>query len=44
MTRGFRRGQTLDPMPMTPEQFAERMRSDYDKYHRLVTIYGARIE
>ena len=36
--------QTLDPMPMTPEQFLQRMRSDYDKYDRLVKISGARIE
>jgi tripartite-type tricarboxylate transporter receptor subunit TctC len=37
-------GQTLDPMPMTPEQFLQRMRADYDKYDRLVKISGARIE
>ena len=35
---------TLDPMHMTPEQFAQRLRSDYDKYARVVKISGARIE
>jgi tripartite-type tricarboxylate transporter receptor subunit TctC len=36
--------QTLDPMHMTPEQFAERLRSDYDKYAKVVKISGARID
>ena len=36
--------QTLDPMPMTIEEFAQRLRSDYDKYERVVRISGARIE
>lgn len=36
--------QTLDPMPMTPEQFAARLKSDYDKYGRVVKISGARID
>ena len=36
--------QTLDPMYMTLEQFAQRLRSDYEKYDRLVKISGARIE
>ena len=36
--------QTLDPMHMTPEQFAARMKSDYDKYEKVVRISGAKIE
>ena len=35
---------TLDPMYMTPEQFAQRLRADYEKYARVVKISGARIE
>lgn len=36
--------QTLDPMPMTPEQFAARLKSDYDKYAKVIKISGAKIE
>jgi tripartite-type tricarboxylate transporter receptor subunit TctC len=36
--------QTLDPMHMTPEQFAQRIKSDYDKYERVVKASGARID
>lgn len=36
--------QTLDPMPMTPEQFAARMKSDSEKYARLVKESGAKVE
>jgi len=36
--------QTLDPMHMTPEQFAQRLRSDYDKYAKVVKISGATID
>jgi tripartite-type tricarboxylate transporter receptor subunit TctC len=36
--------QTLDPMYMTPEQFATRLKSDYDKYEKVVKISGAKIE
>jgi tripartite-type tricarboxylate transporter receptor subunit TctC len=36
--------QTLDPMPMTPEQFTQRLKSDYDKYGRLIKEAGATIE
>jgi tripartite-type tricarboxylate transporter receptor subunit TctC len=35
---------TLDPMHMTPEQFAQRLREDYDKYAKVVKISGAKIE
>jgi tripartite-type tricarboxylate transporter receptor subunit TctC len=34
--------QTLDPMPMTPDEFAARLRSDYDKYERIIRTTGAR--
>ena len=34
--------QALDPMPMTPDEFAQRLRSDYDKYERLIRAAGAR--
>ena len=33
-------GQTLDPMYMTPEQFAVRLKADYDKYEKLVKLTG----
>jgi len=36
--------QTLDPLPMTPEQFAARLKSDYEKYEKLVKLSGARID
>ncbi|MDH4149876.1 MAG: tripartite tricarboxylate transporter substrate binding protein [Betaproteobacteria bacterium] len=36
--------QTLDPMHMTPEAFAARIRSDYDKYAKVVKISGARVD
>jgi tripartite-type tricarboxylate transporter receptor subunit TctC len=37
------RAQTLDPMPMTPEQFAERLRADDQKYEKVIKLSGARI-
>jgi tripartite-type tricarboxylate transporter receptor subunit TctC len=36
--------QTLDPLPMTPEQFAARLKSDYVKYEKVVKLSGARID
>jgi tripartite-type tricarboxylate transporter receptor subunit TctC len=36
--------QTLDPMYMTPEQFAQRLTSDYEKYANVVKISGAKID
>ena len=35
---------TLDPMYMTPEQFAQRLQADYIKYDKVVKISGAKIE
>jgi tripartite-type tricarboxylate transporter receptor subunit TctC len=36
--------QTLDPMAMSPEEFAKRLKSDYDKYARLIKETGATID
>ena len=36
--------QTLDPMPMSPEQFAKRLKSDYDKYATLMKLTGATLD
>jgi len=36
--------QTLDPMHTTPEQFAARLKSDYEKYGKVVKISGAKID
>jgi tripartite-type tricarboxylate transporter receptor subunit TctC len=36
--------QTLDPLPMTPEQFAARLKADYEKYEKVVRISGAKID
>ena len=35
--------QTLDPVHMTPEQFAARLKSDYDKYEKVIKLSGAKI-
>jgi tripartite-type tricarboxylate transporter receptor subunit TctC len=36
--------QTLDPMHMTPEQFAQRLKVDYEKYEQVVKLAQARID
>lgn len=36
--------QTLDPMHMTPEEFAKVLKSDFDKYEHIVKVSGARID
>jgi len=36
--------QTLDPMPMSPEEFANFLKSDYDMLRQVVKDAGARIE
>jgi tripartite-type tricarboxylate transporter receptor subunit TctC len=36
--------QTLDPMPMTPDEFAQRLKTDYDKYEKIIKATGARAE
>lgn len=35
--------QTLDPMHMTPEQFTQRLKSDYDSYGKLIRQVGATV-
>jgi len=34
----------LDPMFMTPEQFARRLKADYDKYAKVVALAGAEVK
>ncbi|MGZ5138482.1 MAG: Bug family tripartite tricarboxylate transporter substrate binding protein [Burkholderiales bacterium] len=34
----------FEPMFMTPEQFAQRLKSDYDKYGKLIELAGAKAE
>jgi tripartite-type tricarboxylate transporter receptor subunit TctC len=36
--------QTLDPMYMMPDEFARRLRSDYEKYDKLIKLTGAKID
>ena len=38
------KGQTLDPMFMTPEEFARRLKSDYDKYEKVIKVSGAKVD
>jgi tripartite-type tricarboxylate transporter receptor subunit TctC len=38
------KSQTLDPLFMTPEQFARRLKSDYDKYEKVIKVSGAKVE
>lgn len=35
---------TLDPMHMTPEQFAQRLRSDYERYGKMLRDLGTKVE
>ena len=37
-------GEALDPMPMTPDEFARRLKSDYAKYERIIRTTGARAQ
>ena len=37
------KSQTLDPMFMTPDEFARRLKSDYDKYEKVIKVSGAKI-
>jgi tripartite-type tricarboxylate transporter receptor subunit TctC len=38
------KSQTLDPLIMSPEQFAQRLKADYDKYEKVIRITGAKID
>jgi tripartite-type tricarboxylate transporter receptor subunit TctC len=31
-------------MPMTPDEFAQRLKTDYDKYEKIIRATGARAE
>ena len=33
--------QALDPLPMTADEFAQRLKTDYDKYEKLIKATGA---
>jgi tripartite-type tricarboxylate transporter receptor subunit TctC len=37
-------GQTLDPLPMSPEEFGKLLKADYDKYEKVIRISGAKID
>jgi tripartite-type tricarboxylate transporter receptor subunit TctC len=37
-------GQTLDPMPMSSEEFAKLLRADYDKYEKVIRVSGAKLD
>jgi tripartite-type tricarboxylate transporter receptor subunit TctC len=34
----------LDPMPMTAEQFSDRLRSDYEKYGKIIKLTGTTVD
>ena len=36
--------QTLDPMPMSPEEFGTLLKKDYDKYERVIKLSGAKLD
>jgi tripartite-type tricarboxylate transporter receptor subunit TctC len=36
--------QALDPMIMTVDEFAQRLKKDYDRYEKLIKATGARID
>jgi tripartite-type tricarboxylate transporter receptor subunit TctC len=36
--------QTLDPMPMSPEQFTKLLQVDYEKYERVIKLSGAKLD
>ena len=36
--------QTLDPMPMSPEEFGKLLKADYDKYEKVIRISGAKLD
>ena len=38
------KNQTLEPLIMTPDQFARKVKADYDKYEKVVKVTGAKID
>jgi len=37
-------GQTLDPLPMSPEEFGKLLKADYDKYEKVIKLSGAKLD
>lgn len=37
-------GQTLDPLPMSPEEFGKLLKGDYDKYEKVIKLSGAKLD
>jgi tripartite-type tricarboxylate transporter receptor subunit TctC len=38
------KNETLDPLIMSPEQFARRLKSDYEKYEKVIRVTGVKID
>jgi tripartite-type tricarboxylate transporter receptor subunit TctC len=38
------RNQALDPLPSTPEAFAQRIRTDFEKYGKLIRATGVKVD
>ncbi len=36
--------QTLDPLPMSPEEFGRLLKADYDKYEKVIKLSGAKLD
>jgi len=36
--------QTLDPLPMSPEEFSRLLKTDYDKYEKVIKLSGAQLD
>jgi tripartite-type tricarboxylate transporter receptor subunit TctC len=36
--------QTLDPLPMSPEEFSKLLKADYDKYEKVIKLSGAKVD
>ena len=36
--------QTLDPLPMSPEEFSRLLKADYDKYEKVIKLSGAQLD
>jgi tripartite-type tricarboxylate transporter receptor subunit TctC len=36
--------QTLDPLPMSPEEFSKLLKTDYDKYEKVIKLSGAKVD
>ena len=38
------RSQALDPWPTTPDEMNRQLKSDYEKYGKLIKLTGAKVE